>query len=195
MTDVEHSYMAIGKRAIAGLRKSPHPTVKSYFDVFGELSYVLAGEICDQLVGLYQSSDPAQRIDEAYIVYNEFASVIQQNPIVKKLLPVDYKTLVEERREELKAECDKPRPIYEIEPNVEAVMDRLVSRRLATEVYRATLESYAAELAARMTAMDNATNNAEDMIGSLTLTYNRARQAGITGDLLDIVGGANALNG
>ncbi len=190
-SDREHVLFAIGKRAISKLRKGPYPIVKSYFDVFEKLSYVLAGDICDQLVTLYGAA-PEKRIDEAYIVYNEFVNTISQRQVVKKILPIDYAALVRERKAELE-QHEGVRPIYEIEPDIESVLSRLVGRYLATSVYHATLESYAAELAARMTAMDNATNNAEDMIDRLTLEFNRARQAGITAELMDIVGGANAL--
>lgn len=188
----EHVLFAIGKRAISALRKGERKILKSYFEVFENLSFILAGEICEQLVGLYMTSDPEKRIDEAYVVYNEFVSAMTQKQVVKRILPVDFKELAAERRQELET-AEGSRPIYEIEPDVETVVARLVRHRMATQVYHATLESYAAELSARMTAMDNATTNAEDMIERLTLDFNRARQSGITAELLDIVGGANAL--
>lgn len=192
--DREHVLIAIGKRAIGVLRKEPHKILKSYYEVFEDLSYTLAADICDQLVQLYQSSDESQRIDEAWVLHNEFVSTISQQPVAKKILPIDFKELAAERAAALEqSDDDTPRPIYEIEPSVESALERLISRRIATVVYQATLESYAAELAARMTAMDNATNNAEDMIERLTLEFNRARQATITSELMDIVGGANAL--
>jgi ATP synthase F1 gamma subunit len=164
--------------------------------------------------------------------------MLTQKPMVKKLVPVDYRAFVarpeagtegagEERlpddavleeviveeapddifdegdlKEELIAERGEAaaaatkepvRPIYELLPDPGAALEKLISRRMATEVYRGMLESYAAELAARMTAMDNATANADEMVADLTLSYNRARQSGITTELLDIIGGANAL--
>lgn len=190
-----HSFIAIGKRASQGLRKSPHPTETSYHDVFESLSYLLSQDICSHLVAQYLSKGDDRR-DGAYLVYNEFHSVISQKPVVKRLLPLDYQELIEERKAELatQAEDAPPRSIYEIEPDVETTMRNLIARRLATQVHSAILESYAAELAARMTAMDSATNNAGDMIDRLSLEYNRARQAGITGELLDIIGGANAIS-
>ncbi len=191
---VEHQFFAIGKRVIAGLRREAYTIRKAYHDVFEKLSYILSQDICAQLVHLNNCGGEEQ-IDEVYIIFNEFVSVMTQRPVVKKLLPLDFDALFRERQEELKAEDagDKPRPIYEIEPDVESAVADLVARKLATDLYRATLESYAAELAARMTAMDSATNNAGEMIERLTLEYNRARQAGITAELLDIVGGSSAL--
>ncbi|MDR3077293.1 MAG: ATP synthase F1 subunit gamma [Planctomycetota bacterium] len=232
-SDLEHVFLAVGKRAIAGLRKSGRRTLVTYHDVFEKLSYVLSGEICDRLIAMFSSPDAAgERIDEAYVVYNEFASMLTQRAVIRKLLPVSLQELrprqsLEEEEDEAgpgpesrlpdeepddifdigdieeelavrKAEREamaKPglgRHIYNLLPDPAQALEKLISRRLATEIHRAMLESYAAELAARMTAMDNATANAEEMVSSLTLDLNRARQAGITLELLDIIGGASA---
>ena len=126
------------------------------------------------------------------MVYNEFVTTMSQRPRVRKILPVEFARFAAKEKEEAE-EAEGPRPFYEVEPTTETALARLVGRLLATQVHQATLESRAAELAARMTAMDNATRNAEDMIRDLTMDYNRARQAGITAELMDIVGGANAL--
>lgn len=235
---VEPVFFAVGKQAGAALRKTGGRVIKSYHDVFEKLSYVLAGSICDQLVAMTVSRDPEERIDEAYLVYSEFVTMLTQKPVVKKLIPVDYRAflpepddqgklaeevtladgeileevvleespddvfdegdieeeiLTEKGEAEAAATKGPPRPIYELLPNPATALEKLIARRMATEVYRGTLESYAAELAARMTAMDNATANADEMIASLTLSYNQARQFGITSELLDIIGGANAL--
>jgi F-type H+-transporting ATPase subunit gamma len=196
MPNVQHSFFAIGRRAAGMLKKTGRPVVKQYADVFEKLSYTLATDICEQLVALVNAKNDGH-IDAAYLVYNEFVGMMTQKPVVRQLLPLDFEAFRTERKAELdkatREEHPKPRPLYELEPSAEAVLERLVSRQLATVVYRGTLESYAAELAARMTAMDNATNNAEEMLGNLTLIYNRVRQAGITTELLDIIGGANAL--
>lgn len=193
MPKVEHEIIAIGKRANAGLRKLPYPIKKTYFDVFDNLSFLLSTEIARQLLERWAASE-AERVDEVYLVYNQFVSVMAQRPMVQKILPLDLSAIAAAEREQEDAETrTAPRPIYDIDPDPEAVLEHLVSHHLSTEIYRATVESYAAELAARMTAMDSATNNAEEMIDRLTMDYNRARQAGITAELLDIVGGANAL--
>lgn len=193
MPKVEHEIIAIGKRANAGLRKLPYPIKKTYFDVFDNLSFLLSTEIARQLLERWAAAEN-ERVDEVYLVYNQFLSVMAQRPMVQKILPLDLSAMAEAEREQEDAETrTAPRPIYDIDPDPEAVLEHLVSHHLSTEIYRATVESYAAELAARMTAMDSATNNAEEMIDRLTMDYNRARQAGITAELLDIVGGANAL--
>lgn len=196
LPDRKHGFYAIGKRAYQGLRKTAYPVEKTYFEVFDKLSFVLANEIASTLVERFLSKDEAERIDEAYLVYNRFESVIRQTPTKVKLMPIPFESLAEKHAEAEKAEAESDgtsRPIYEIEPDPSAALQSLLSHHLGTQVFRGVLESYAAELAARRQAMDNATNNAEEMIDSLTLEYNRARQSGITSELLDIIGGANAL--
>ena len=145
----------------------------------------------------------AGEIDSAYVVYNRFVTVVSQEPTVEKILPIDFSAIVQARKdaeEKQKTELEEGekaprRLVYDFEPDPHVVMESLMSRLVATRVYRATLESYAAELGARMSAMDSATSNAEDMIEELTMVYNRARQTGITSELLDIVGGAESLKG
>ncbi len=116
-------------------------------------------------------------------MYNEFVSAIAQVPTTVQLLPFDAK----------KAEGATSEFTYE--PDAQSVLEKLVPQAVAVKVYRALLESFAAEHAARMSAMENATRNAGDMIGSLTLFYNRSRQAQITKELVEIVSGAEALKG
>ncbi|MDR3211780.1 MAG: ATP synthase F1 subunit gamma [Planctomycetota bacterium] len=227
-------FFSVGKQATNSIRKNGYTILKNYHDVFEKLSYVLSGSICDQLVEMATTRDPKEHIDEAYLIYSEFVTMLTQRPVIRKLLPLDLKSflprnadsaapiipedgiieevdlpdnpddifdladredalLAEIGEEEAKQKAQPSRPIYELLPDPTAALERLISRRMATEVYRGTLESYAAELAARMTAMDNATANADEMISDLTLSFNRARQTGITGELLDIIGGANAL--
>ncbi len=196
LPDAAHSVWSIGKRATLALRKVDGISISSSYEgVFDTLSYGLANEICEQLVDQFMR----ERIDAAYIVYNAFETVITPRPTVACVLPVDFAEILEaRRRREREAAADEGgkapvRPLWELEPDPETVMQRLISHLIATHVFQGTLESYAAELAARMTAMDNATKNAEDMITTLTMAFNRARQAGITSELLDIVGGAESL--
>lgn len=130
----------------------------------------------------WQERYEAGEFDQLFLGYNHFKSAISQVPTLKTVLPVTLK----ESDEELSA------PVaWEGDPRT--LLKQLVLRHLATEFYLAVLESQASELGARMSAMDNATNNASEMIGSLTLMYNRARQAAITTELMDIVNGAEAL--
>lgn len=125
------------------------------------------------------------RVDAVYLVYNEFKSAISQKVLVEPLLPV--------RPRELPPGATPADAIYE--PSKAAVLDRLLPMYVEVEIYRALLESIASEFGARMSAMDNATSNASEMISKLTLQYNRARQAAITKELLEIIGGAEALKG
>jgi F-type H+-transporting ATPase subunit gamma len=245
---IEPVFFAIGKRTVGFLRKSGYKVLRTYHDVFEKLSYIMAGDICEKLVAM-QEGDADTCIDEAYVIYNEFASMLTQRPVIRKLLPVTVGEMLTREREltrgrgreqelvqghkaggdkegggailekivldespddifdlgdaedelmsrqgEMEAEATKApvRPVYELLPDTRTALDKLMSRRMATEIYRGMLESYAAELAARMSAMDNATNNSEEMVAHLTLDLNRARQTGITMELLDIIGGANA---
>lgn len=193
----EHLLWSIGKKATSAFKRRGFTIVHNYHDVFDSLSYILANDICDELVQKYVDGE----INGAYLLFNEFVSVMSQNPSTQKILPIDFAKIAEERKEKDRKRLEDPvaekiaREIYELEPNPEFVLQKLVGRLIATQVYRATLESYAAELGARMTAMDSATNNADEMIERLTMDYNRARQSGITGELLDIVGGAEGLKG
>lgn len=127
----------------------------------------------------------AGEFDVCTIVYNRFQSAISQVVTRQQLIPFAVPA-GEEKSGELKA-------IYEFEPNEEEILATLVPRNLAIQVFRATLESQASEQGARMTAMDNATRNAGDMINGLTIKYNRSRQAQITKELIEIISGAEAL--
>ncbi len=124
-------------------------------------------------------------LDMVYLFYNEFKSAMTQKITVEQLLPIMPLDLDEE---------DGGNIDFAYEPSKNAILETIMPMYVDVEVYRAALESSASEFGARMTAMENATNNASDMIGSLTLEFNKARQAAITTELLDIVGGAEALN-
>ena len=124
-------------------------------------------------------------VDSVYVVYNEFKSAITQTTVVEPLLPLPEPPARKE------GALDPTE--YGFEPNEHAVLERLMPMYVEVAIYRALLESQASEYGARMTAMDAATRNAKDMIGRLTLVYNRARQAAITKELMEIIGGAEAL--
>lgn len=120
--------------------------------------------------------------DHVSIIYNQFVNAITQNVVVTPLIPV-----------QINEDKDTGASNYEYEPDENELLEQLLPRNITTQIYSALLESFAAELAARMTAMDNATRNAGDMIDSLTLVYNRTRQANITKELIEIISGAEAL--
>jgi F-type H+-transporting ATPase subunit gamma len=127
----------------------------------------------------------AGNYDELHLVYNQFYNAMTQVPVIKQLLPLDQSQLTGKGTEGSKAS-------YEYEPSPEKVLDSLLPKYAETVIYSAVLEGKASEFGARMTAMGNATKNATKMIAGLTLTYNRARQAAITQEIAEIVGGANA---
>ena len=125
-------------------------------------------------------------LDRCVILYNRFISAITQEVTLRTLIPVELPETAE-------VETDAPGAPYEYEPSEHAVLEDLLPRNLSTQIYTAILESSASELAARMTAMDNATRNAGDLIDRLTMQYNRTRQAAITTELIEIISGAEAL--
>jgi F-type H+-transporting ATPase subunit gamma len=171
--------LPIGKKALDYWRRRQIPiSRRSYAGIFSRIEYGHAREIAEHLAAEFTSG----RIDAAYVVYNEFKSVIAQIVRVERLLPIS-------RSETSLAEAGVD---YLYEPGPEEILARLLPRYLEFVILRVLLESSAAEHGARMTAMDSASRNAGEMIDSLTLTYNRARQARITKELIEIVSGAAA---
>ncbi len=128
----------------------------------------------------------AGEVDEIKLVYTRLVSTISQEPEILKLLPADVEGEVKELTEDAE--------FTTYEPSAEVVLNYLIPKYLESTIYGALIDSAASEQAARRVAMENASNNAEDMISSLTLTYNQARQAAITQEISEIVGGAEALN-
>ena len=127
------------------------------------------------------------QVGEIYLAYTSFKNTVSQTPKLMKLLPVE----LEERQEEDGA---KAQALMTYEPDAEGVLDSIVPKYMSSLIYGALLEAVASENGARMTAMDSATSNAEEMIESLSLQYNRARQGAITQELTEIVAGANAIS-
>jgi len=130
-------------------------------------------------------------VDEVHLVYTDFVSMSRQVATVKKLLPLE---LGGESRVEEFEHHNGPTAAYEYEPDMRVILDEIIPRFTALQVYQAILESQASEHAARMIAMRNATDNAKELVGALQLAYNKVRQQAITNDILDIVGGAEALS-
>ncbi|MEQ8195069.1 MAG: ATP synthase F1 subunit gamma, partial [Rhodospirillales bacterium] len=147
-------------------------------------SYESADEIGTRLVALLDSGE----FDVCTMIFNTFKSAIAQVLTRRQLIPVPRP----EAAEESDAQAG-PKALHIMEPSEAELMETLLPRNLSTQIFRALLESYASEQGARMTAMDNATRNAGDMIDGLTLTYNRTRQAVITSELIEIISGAEAL--
>ena len=145
--------------------------------MFQKLSYVQAEVLGGELIAAYLKNETRGIV----IIYNEFKSRLRQDLVVRPLLPVRQ------------VEGVKPKLDFIYEPSRESLLEELLPRYVKAQIFRILLESQAAELAARMAAMDSATNNARELIGSLTLTMNKVRQAGITKEIAEIVGGAEAL--
>ncbi len=146
------------------------------------IEFVQASDVARHVTDMFENGE----FDVATLVYNQFRSVISQVPTEVQLIPLPVA-----KREE---EDDKtPHAVYEFEPDEETILSRLLPQNLAIQVYRAMLESNAGFYGAQMTAMDNATRNAGDMINRLTLNYNRTRQANITKELIEIISGAEAV--
>ncbi len=174
---------AVGRKARDFFRRRQVPVRKEYIGVLGQLSYSHAARMAEDLVGGFLEGD----FDEVQIVFNEFRSAISQVVRFEKLFP-----LAIERKgpEGMEAAID-----YIYEPSRDEILATLLPKYVETQIFRVLLESVAGEHGARMTAMDSATNNAVDMIARLTLQMNRARQAAITKELMEIIGGAEALKG
>lgn len=172
----------IGKKGQDYFGRRPQYAIEQmYQGIFENIGFDKANEIGDDIVSAFQS----QGLDAVYLVYNEFKSAISQEVVVEKVLPVD----TPEEGDDV-ASLD-----FEYEPSKRAVLDEVLPLYVNMQVYRAILESIASEMGARMTAMDAATRNAGELIDKLTLKYNRARQAAITTELMEIIGGAEALKG
>jgi F-type H+-transporting ATPase subunit gamma len=174
--------VVVGRKARDFYRRRRQWTIKK--DMIGfwdRLAYGHAAELADFFIEQYQAGE----VDEVHLIYNEFRSVAVQRPIQAQLLPIPR---TEGAGETAAAPAD-----YIYEPSPEAILNDLLPRHVRTQVYRALMESVAGEYGARMTAMEAASKNAKDMISILTIHYNKARQEKITKELLDIVGGAEAL--
>jgi F-type H+-transporting ATPase subunit gamma len=134
-----------------------------------------------------------EKTDEVYLVYTDFVNMIKQIPTVKKLLPLEFDSAEGLVQESFGAQSSGPAAAYTYEPGQVEILDEIVPRFTSLQIYQAILESFASEHAARMVAMKNATDNASDLSGALTLEYNKVRQQSITNEMLDIAGGAEAL--
>ena len=173
--------VASGRKAVAFFRFRQVELAEVFTGFTDNPTYDKAREIGSTLTNLFEDEEA----DEVYLVYNRFESALNQTPVVKRLLPV---------AEEGDEEEDDGASYMEYVPDAETVLKRLVPRYVETMVWQALLEGAAGEHGARMTAMKNATDNANDLVRDLTLQMNKARQAQITQEILEIVGGAEALS-
>ena len=174
----------LGKKGNDYFTKRNYNVVGSFPGIFSQLKFEFASGLIKELTGKYIAGE----IDKILIVYNEFKSVIQQKINVEQLLPI--KPFSSDENTEQLFNVD-----FIYEPDKAAIISALLPKHLNSKMWTSLLDSYAAELGARMTAMDMATENAKELIRTLNLTYNKVRQASITTEILEIVSGANALKG
>jgi F-type H+-transporting ATPase subunit gamma len=179
----EFSLVTIGKKGASFFRKRNVIIKREYIDLFRSFSYKDAAAIGREVKEVYMEGE----VDEVIMVYNEFGSAMQQRVTTKTLLPLAVPPLEPGKEEEL---ID-----YIYEPSASQVLEDLLNRYIEVQIYHALLESSASEHGARMTAMDAATQNASEMLDRLTLLFNKARQAAITKELIEVVSGADALKG
>lgn len=177
----EVSLVPVGRKGRDYFRKRAK-IMNERVDVFKKFDMSLAVEISNDIIPSFVKEE----YDELYLVYNEYRNVSVQRPAVVRLFPLP--SIGQEEATDPEKRID-----YIYEPSDEVLLDRILPMYVRVLIYRALLETYAGENGARMAAMDNATRNCEELIGSLSLKYNKARQAAITAELMDIVGGTEAL--
>ena len=177
----EVTLVVVGRKARDFYRRRQWQVKRDLIGFWDRLAYSHAADLADQFMQQYRDNE----VDEVHLIYNEFRSVAVQRPVRQQLLPIP------------KSDGDGQASVeavdYIYEPSPQAILGDLLPRHVRMQVFRALMESLAGEYGARMTAMEAATKNAKEMIDILTIQYNKARQEKITKELLDIVGGAEAL--
>jgi F-type H+-transporting ATPase subunit gamma len=176
----------VGRKALGYYRFRGRPIEQSWTGFSEQPTYGDAKEVADALIEAFVRATEDGGVDEIYVVYTEYVSALTQRPVAKRVLPLEVETSDEPAP-------DGPLPLYEFEPSAERLLDALLPRYVETRVFAALLESAASESASRRRAMKAATDNADEIIKSLTRAANAARQAEITQEISEIVGGADAL--
>jgi len=182
------SLITVGRRSTDYFAKRSYPMVGRHVGAFNKLDFSTAQQVSMEAIDCFNRGE----CDRVEVIFNEFRSIVSQRPVAEQFLPV--------MREELSVSTSGsavsgPTPVeYIYEPDPLSILNVLVPKHLETMIWKALLESNAAEQGARMTAMDAATKNAKDLVSSLQLSFNKARQAAITKEILEIVGGAEALS-
>jgi len=188
--DKQIEIVAVGRKGRDFFRRRGATLVGEYIGITGKgrVEFSEALEIADEVIKRFSED---KEIDKAFIIFNEFKSVLQQRVVIEQLLPVtrsDSKSTQAASTGQAVTQVD-----YIYEQPAEQMLGRLLPRLIQTQIFRALLESVASEHGARMTAMDSASKNAHELIGSLTLNMNRVRQAAITNEIIEVVSGAAAL--
>lgn len=179
-TNTNISILSIGKKSSEHFKKNGFNVVANHDSLYTDLNFDNVSDIAHRIMEQYVCGD----YDKVVLIYNQFKNAATQIVMTENFLPI--------KREEKKEAAIGD---YIFEPTKQEIVDQLIPKSLKTQLFKAVLDSHAAEHGARMTAMHKATDNAGELKKELTLTYNKARQAAITGEILEIVGGAEALNG
>jgi F-type H+-transporting ATPase subunit gamma len=176
------SLMTVGRKGFEYFKNRTVTNYKSFPNVLAKPSYSTAAMLAREVIDTFQAGE----FDQVVLLYNAFRTVMSQDITFQQLLPVqqEEKTLADEAPVE-----------YIYEPSVAEILAEILPKNIEVQIFKAMLESVAAEHGARMTAMDSASKNASEMIGKLTLQYNRARQAAITTELMEIISGAESIKG
>ena len=180
---IEVTFATVGRKGREYLTRRRGTVVKDFARYYDGLDMAKAKQVSEYVVRRFEKGE----VDAVYLVYNEFKSAMTQLPKVEQLLPPPEPTEAKKPKEGAYVQS------FDFEPNELSVLDRLVPMYVEISIFRALLETQAGFFGAQMTAMDSATRNAKDMISRLSLVYNRARQAAITKELMEIIGGAEAL--
>ena len=178
----------VGRKAVAFYKFRGREVAESFTGFSEQPTYEDAKKVADTLIAAFLAPTDEGGVDEIHVIYTEFVSALSQKPVANRILPL----VVEE------SDAPPPEgalPLYEFEPSAEALLDSMLPRYVETRVFAAMLESAASESASRRRAMKAATDNADELIKSLTRAANSARQAEITQEISEIVGGASALSG
>ncbi|MCF6248561.1 MAG: ATP synthase F1 subunit gamma [Desulfobacula sp.] len=184
------SFTCFGKRGRDWAKKQPQPIEDEFLDVVGgNVEFSVASYSGQKLIDSFLEGT----VDEVYLIYSDFVNMAKQVATVKQILPIPSLEDVQKEKEEDKDAGFLPEHICE--PSSDALLGQMLPKNIFIQIYDALLQTSTSEHAARMRAMDNATKACEDIVGELQTIYNKTRQAGITADLMDIVGGAEALNG
>lgn len=182
------SVLAVGKKSNDAFKKTDHHIMGTDMphhlnELFDNLNFDTVAGAAEQIMKAFE----ANQFDRVYLIYNQFKNAAVQMPVAERFLPIEsHKPL---------PGASKAKVDYIFEPSQEYIVNELIPKSLKIQFYKAILDSVASEHGARMTAMHKATDNAKDMLRSLKISYNKARQAAITNEILEIVGGAEALNG
>lgn len=181
---LECSLTIVGKRGRDFFKKRGYSIHDSHINAYGGVDISFVNQISRGMIERYLSDE----IDGVYMIYSRFVSMAKLEPTLVKLIPIEPPTT--EEKEDSSAEAE-----YLCEPDPEALMIELLPKHINVQIYNAFLQNETSEHASRMAAMDMASKNCDDLVDSLTLVYNKARQAAVTAELMDIVGGAAALQG